>query len=88
MNATPVGMHLHPGTPIPDDLIGSQAWAFDAIYTPAWTRFLLRARAAGLEVLEGYELFFHQGVDAFEIFTGARVDEAALRKALARPGED
>jgi len=39
---------------------------------------------AGLEVMSGYELFFHQGVDAFEIFSGVRVDEAQLRKALAR----
>ena len=72
INATPLGMHQHPGTPIPRILIGTQAWAFDAIYTPTDTRFLLDAAAAGLEVLYGYELFFYQGVDAFEIFTGMR----------------
>jgi shikimate 5-dehydrogenase len=27
---------------------------------------------AGLEILSGYELFFYQGVDAFEAFTGLR----------------
>jgi shikimate dehydrogenase len=78
-------MHQHPGTPIPRTLIGTQAWAFDAIYTPTDTRFLLDAVEAGLEVLYGYELFFYQGVDAFEIFTGMRVDEAQLRQALRLP---
>jgi quinate/shikimate dehydrogenase (NAD+) len=85
VNATPLGMHQHPGTPIPKHLIRKQAWAFDAIYTPTDTRFLLDAVEAGLDVLYGYELFFYQGVDAFEIFTGVRVDEAHLRQALRLP---
>ncbi len=37
---------------------------------------------AGLEAMSGYELFFHQGVDAFRLFTGLRVDAAALRRGL------
>ena len=85
VNATPVGMHQHPGTPIPKAMIGGQSWAFDAVYTPVETRLLLDAMDAGLEVLSGYELFFYQGIDAFEVFTGLRVDEARLREALARP---
>ena len=38
-------------------------------------------------MMSGYELFFHQGVDAFRIFTGREVDQAALRAALARAHE-
>lgn len=83
VNATPVGMHQHPGTAIPKELIGAQSWAFDAVYTPRKTRFLMNALDAGIEVLDGYELFFYQGVDAFEIFTGVCVDEVRLREALA-----
>ena len=64
-------------------MIGTQGWAFDAVYTPLQTRFLQDATAAGLEILSGYELFFYQGVDAFEIFTSVAVDEARLRGALA-----
>lgn len=75
-------MWQHPGTPIPTSLIGSQRWAFDVIYTPLETEFLAAARAQELEILSGYELFFYQGVDAFEIFTGRQVDEARLRAAL------
>jgi shikimate dehydrogenase len=84
VNATPLGMHRHPGTAIPKAGIGAQAWAFDAVYTPLETQFLHDAAQAGLAVLSGYELFFYQGVDAFELFTGAQVDEDALRKALSR----
>ena len=36
--------------------------------------------------MSGYELFFHQGVDAFRIFTGVEVDQAALRQALREAG--
>jgi shikimate dehydrogenase len=82
LNATPIGMHLYPGTPIPTALIRGLSWAFDAVYTPIDTRFLQEAAAAGLEVLSGYELFFYQGVDAFEIFSGAKVDETRLREGL------
>ena len=85
VNATPQGMYQYPETAIPKELIKCQAWAFDAVYTPAQTQFLTDAIAAKLEILYGHELFFYQGVDAFEIFTGLRVDETGLRKALALP---
>jgi shikimate dehydrogenase len=80
-------MHRHPGTAIPKAAIGTQVWAFDAVYTPLETQFLRDAAQAGLAVLSGYELFFYQGVDAFELFAGVQVDEGALRAALsqARP---
>jgi shikimate dehydrogenase len=85
VNCTPIGMFQYPGSPVPARCIDRQRWAFDAVYTPLETEFLAAARAAGLEILSGYELFFYQGVDAFEIFTGIRVDEAALRGALDAP---
>lgn len=88
VNATPIGMHRHPGTPISKVVMEGRSWAFDAVYTPVETGFLRDAMDAGLEVLSGYELFFYQGVDAFEIFSGLRVDEARLREALIRPRAD
>jgi shikimate dehydrogenase len=80
VNATPLGMHHYPGTPIPRSLMSTQSWAFDAVYTPTDTVFLQDAAEAGLQVLSGYELFFHQGVDAFQIFTGLDVDEGGFAK--------
>ena len=83
VNCTPLGMVGYSGTAIPALLLPGASWAFDAVYTPVNTDFLRDAEKAGLEVLSGYELFFHQGVDAFRLFTGMKVDAAALRNALS-----
>lgn len=82
VNCTPLGMWQHPGNPIPANYIQGQSWAFDVIYTPLKTEFLRAAQAGGLALLSGYELFFYQGVDAYEHFTGGAVDEEQLRMAL------
>ncbi len=78
VNSTPVGMGGYSGTPVPAALLGGQCWAFDAVYTPVDTVFMRDADAAGLSVLNGYALFFHQGVDAFEHFTGRRPNDLGL----------
>lgn len=85
VNCSPVGMVGHEGTPIPRALMPGAAWAFDAVYTPLDTQLLTDAAAAGLDTLSGYELFFHQGADGFEIYFGGEVDRDRLRKALGKP---
>lgn len=83
VNCTPVGMVGYPGSPVPDTVFAGMRWAFDAVYTPAETLFRQQAVDAGAEFLSGYELFFHQGIQAFELFTGRSVpDRAALRTRL------
>jgi shikimate dehydrogenase len=79
VNATPLGTHLRPGSAFPVQHLSGAQWAFDAVYTPVWTEFLLAARAGGVEVLTGFELFFHQGLDAFEAFTGQATDPKNVR---------
>ena len=59
------------------------SWAFDAVYTPVDTRFMQDAAAEGLTAISGYELFFHQGVDAWDIFVGRTLSHDDLRRALA-----
>lgn len=83
INATPVGMTGHPGSPLPKSAIAG-AWGFDAVYTPVETEFLAAAQAAGLQVISGYELFIWQGVDAWKLFTGLPLDVARLRSDLAK----
>ena len=73
------------GEKVPDAIMGKPRWVFDAVYTPRDTEFIIEAGKRGAEVISGYELFFHQGVDAFRLFTGLSVDEAALRAALEQP---
>lgn len=82
VNCTPVGMSGHEGTPVPREALEGARWAFDAVYTPVHTRFLRDARAMGLQVMSGYELFFYQGLHAFEIFCGPALPEDELRAAL------
>jgi shikimate dehydrogenase len=84
VNSTPVGMVGHGGSPIGKALMRGAAWAFDAVYTPVDTLFLRDAEAAGLKVMSGYRLFFHQGVEAFRLFCGLEVDQSALRSGLMR----
>jgi shikimate dehydrogenase len=82
VNATPLGMDGLDGTAFPHSVFARQRWAFDAVYTPVQTEFVLAARASGLSVMTGYELYFYQGIDAFRIFTGCDIDPATLRHAL------
>ncbi len=82
VNCTPSGMVGYGGSAFPETIFNAQRWAFDAVYTPMDTLFLLGARKSGLAVLSGYELYFYQGVDAFRIFTGIEIDPIALRSAL------
>lgn len=87
VNATPLGMHGHPGTAIDAHLLPANGWAFDAVYTPVHTEFFEAALRAGLDVMSGYELFLHQGIDAFRIFTGHQPDVDEVRRALMAPTE-
>lgn len=73
VNCTPVGHYTTPGIPLEPEHFGGQSWAFDAVYTPIDTDFLMAANNAGLKVVSGFDLFFYQGIDAFEIFTGQPV---------------
>jgi shikimate dehydrogenase len=81
-----MGMTGQPGSAIEASLLGGQRWAFDAVYTPVDTEFLIAARRAGLATISGYELFFHQGIEAFELFTGRTPpDLDDLRRQLRAP---
>lgn len=88
INCTPVGMIGYDGTPLPGALMAGASWAFDAVYTPVDTQFLKDAKARGLTIISGYELFFYQGLHAWEIFSARPIDEAALRRALGEAGSD
>lgn len=82
VNCTPVGMVGNDGTPLPPEFMNGARWAFDAVYTPIETQFLGDAEHRGLQIMSGYELFFHQGLDAWTIFSGQTADPAQLRAGL------
>ena len=82
LNATPIGMHHHPGLPL--DLAGleSRHWVADCIYRPVDTELILAARDRGCRVLDGGHMAVGQAADAFEIFTGIKPDAARMRAHL------
>ena len=70
------------------------AWAGVRVNTllPGWietdlTQFLRDAEAQGLNCISGYELFFHQGLDAWALFAGLPLDPARLRADLLTQDE-
>lgn len=83
INCTPVGMVGYDGTPLPQNQLKGATWCFDAVYTPVRTQFLQDAESQGMQIISGYELFFGQGVDAWNIFSGRTMDADQMRRDLA-----
>lgn len=79
VNATPVGMHHHPGTPIDTSLLSARQWVADVIYLPVDTELITAARAAGCRVLDGGHMAVGQAADAFALITGMEPDRARMR---------
>jgi len=69
INATPVGMGGN-GKTILDEKEMNAKLAFDLVYNPIETKFLQTARAKGMAVISGVEMFVYQGARQFEIWTG------------------
>lgn len=89
VNASPIGMYQYPGNPLPDTAIEGQDWAFEAVYTPKRTLFVDALAARGVAVMGGFDLFIHQGLDAFEHFSGIRLNRPdAVRAYLANFPQD
>lgn len=82
VNATPVGMHSHPGSPVDVELLDASLWVADIVYFPLETPLLAAARARGCRTLDGSGMAVHQAAAAFEIFTGRRVDVERMRRSF------
>jgi shikimate dehydrogenase len=82
INCTPLGMVGNDGNAFDGIALKGRNWICDAVYTPPETAFLKEGQRAGIEILSGYELFLYQGIHAFELFTGHRVNADALRRML------
>ncbi len=72
VNATPIGMHHHPGSPLPLSLLHPNLWVADVIYLPQNTALIKQARTLGCRVLPGGLMAVGQAADAFELITGIR----------------
>lgn len=68
INATPVGM-TGTESPLKEHELSAKL-IFDMVYDPVDTPLLRMARAKGLSVIPGVEMFVHQAARQFEIWTG------------------
>jgi 3-dehydroquinate dehydratase/shikimate dehydrogenase len=82
VNATPVGMYPNAGSsPLQPRELNCRL-VFDLIYRPRQTYLLQLARRRGIETVSGLEMFLAQGAAQWEIWTGERAPEAAMRRAV------
>lgn len=79
VNASPIGMADHPGTPLPVSLLDARHWVIDIIYFPMETEFVRAARLAGCRAATGAGMALFQAVKAFELFCGLPADPDAMR---------
>ena len=83
-NTTPLGMSgtMQDLSPWQTDRFAPGAVAYDIVYNPLQTRFLAQAREAGCQTISGLEMFLHQGLAQFRLWTGLDMDEAGARQLL------
>ncbi|GAA2203637.1 shikimate dehydrogenase [Sinomonas flava] len=79
VNATPIGMVGHPGTPFDTSALTRRHWVADVVYRPLATQLVKAALAAGCRVLDGGWMAVAQAADSFELFTGLAADRARMR---------
>jgi 3-dehydroquinate dehydratase/shikimate dehydrogenase len=81
LNATPVGMGNTRDCPLKDEEIQARV-VFDMVYDPVETHLLQAARAKGIAVIPGIEMFVQQAARQFEIWTGKPAPAAEMLGAV------
>ncbi len=86
VNATSIGMFPDVDSMPAVDLSGARPGTLvcDAVINPPETRLLCAARERGLPVLDGLSMLVYQGVIGFELWTGHKAPEAAMKAALEK----
>ncbi|WP_320171557.1 shikimate dehydrogenase [Maridesulfovibrio sp.] len=60
----------------------SKTTVYDLVYNPMETVLIKEARAKGCRVMHGIEMFLHQGMEQFRIWTGKDLDALKARELL------
>jgi 3-dehydroquinate dehydratase/shikimate dehydrogenase len=81
INATPVGMGNTRDCPLKDEEIQAKV-VFDMVYDPVETHLLQVARAKGIAVIPGVEMFVQQAARQFEIWTGKPAPAGDMLRAV------
>ena len=82
VQATPVGQYPNvKKSPLAADELHAGV-VFDLVYNPLETELIRMARAAGARVIPGIEMFVHQGVRQFELWTGKPAPADDMRREV------
>lgn len=83
IHCTPVGMHPHiEATCVPNELLAPHLSVMDIVYNPLETQMLREARQAGCRTVRGLEMFVHQAVGQFELWTQQDAPVDVMRAIL------
>ena len=69
-------------TTIPARLFRPNQVVFDIVYTPLETKLVREAKASGLKIISGVDMFINQAVLQFERFTGIDAPEEVMRRVV------
>lgn len=84
LNATPVGMFPNDNSsPLSLDELNARL-VMDLIYRPQKTELLKMAARKGITTVSGVEMFVAQGTAQWELWTGRRAPESAMRLAVLK----
>ena len=74
INTTPIGMESDK-CPVDEDVkVSSDIVVYDIVYKPHRTNLIKWAEKNNLRVIHGIDMLINQGIEAFEIWTGKKVD--------------
>jgi 3-dehydroquinate dehydratase/shikimate dehydrogenase len=86
VNATPLGTKgkFENETPVVAEQLAGVGLVYDLTYNPRQSRLLREASEAGCRSIDGLEMLIAQGARQFEIWTGDKPDERAMREAAIK----
>lgn len=84
VNSTPLGLsgEREKINPMIMDKVSENTIVYDLVYNPLETVLLKEAKNKGAKTISGIEMFLHQGLEQFKIWTGKNLSPQAARTLL------
>jgi shikimate dehydrogenase len=83
IHCTPVGMSPRTAEScVPKNLLSPSLIVMDIVYNPFETRLLIEAHQAGCRIIHGMEMFLHQAMAQFELWTKHPAPVEVMRRVL------
>lgn len=80
VNASPIGMHHHPGSPVSPAALHGGQWVADVVYRPTITELIASAQGLGCATMPGGHMAVGQAAATFAMVTGNAPDENRMNR--------